>query len=301
MGGLYVHGPSATFLDVNVLSGHAATGSAARCSTTCSSVPRARRAGASQRPLDSGRCRVRRAVRLPMDNASCIAARPADAVFRSRRPRRAGRSSPGSPRTRRASRGIRHSSRRDGRRAFIGEFEFPTRTAERRCARPRNPSRCRNREIRVTVAISPTGRSGVHRLRVLRGSTLGFTDDTGTVAAHRGQGLAQAVKVGLSPLREDHPEIDVVSTSNAEENAAMRSVNEQVGFPAEPSRRSPRSTCQSRSPATLLTSCHATGPSASRSWARPSSAPPPPGSPRVAPVPSSAGLSWGSSCWPHSS
>ena len=64
-----------------------------------------------------------------------------------------------------------------------------------------------------------------------------------------------------------------------------------------PSRRWRRSTCRSPSPATLQPSCHATGPSALRSWARPSSAPPPPGSPRLAPVPSSAGSSWGSSCW----
>ena len=38
--------------------------------------------------------------------------------------------------------------------------------------------------------------------------------------------------------------------------------------------------------------CLATGPSASRSWATPSSAPPPPATPRVAPAPSSAGSSW---------
>ncbi len=34
----------------------------------------------------------------------------------------------------------------------------------------------------------------------------------------------------LRLLRDDHPEITVVSTSNAEENEAMRHVNERVGF-----------------------------------------------------------------------
>lgn len=34
----------------------------------------------------------------------------------------------------------------------------------------------------------------------------------------------------LRRLRADHPEIEVVSTSNAEENAAMRHLNEAIGF-----------------------------------------------------------------------
>ena len=78
--------------------------------------------------------------------------------------------------------------------------------------------------MRVTVALRDDGEIGAFtELRVSSGSTLGFTDDTGTVAAHRGQGLARAVKLeSLRRLRDDHPEIEVVSTSNAEENAAMR-------------------------------------------------------------------------------
>jgi GNAT superfamily N-acetyltransferase/RimJ/RimL family protein N-acetyltransferase len=90
----------------------------------------------------------------------------------------------------------------------------------------------RNREMRVTVAIRADGEIGAFtELRASSGSTLGFTDDTGTVASHRGRGLARAVKLeSLRRLREDHPEITVVSTSNAEENAAMRRVNERVGF-----------------------------------------------------------------------
>jgi mycothiol synthase len=111
------------------------------------------------------------------------------------------------------------------------ELEFPTWTGATVRASEESLA-LRNREMRVTVAIRADGEIGAFtELRVSRGSALGFTDDTGTVAAHRGQGLARAVKVeSLRRLREDHPGIDVVSTSNAEENAAMRHVNERIGF-----------------------------------------------------------------------
>ncbi|HLX32028.1 MAG TPA: GNAT family N-acetyltransferase [Gaiellaceae bacterium] len=90
----------------------------------------------------------------------------------------------------------------------------------------------RKREMRLTVAMAEDGEIGAFtELRVSRGSTLGFTDDTGTVAAHRGKGLARAVKVeSLRRLREDHPEVVVATTRNAEENAGMRHLNESVGF-----------------------------------------------------------------------
>ena len=111
------------------------------------------------------------------------------------------------------------------------DLEFPTWTATHVRASEESLA-LRNREMRVTVAIREDGEIGAFtELRVSSGSTLGFTDDTGTVAAHRGQGLARAVKLeSLRRLRHDHPEITVVSTSNAEENAAMRHVNERVGF-----------------------------------------------------------------------
>jgi GNAT superfamily N-acetyltransferase len=110
-------------------------------------------------------------------------------------------------------------------------LEFPSWTAGHVRASEESLA-LRNREMRVTVALRADGEIGAFtELRVSRGSTLGFTDDTGTVAAHRGQGLARAVKLeSLRRLREDHPEITVVNTSNAEENAAMRHVNERVGF-----------------------------------------------------------------------
>ena len=68
-------------------------------------------------------------------------------------------------------------------------------------------------------------------LRVSRGSTLAFTDDTGTAREYRGLGLAKAVKAeSLRRLRDDHPLADLVTTSNAEENAVMRHVNTWLGF-----------------------------------------------------------------------
>ena len=86
--------------------------------------------------------------------------------------------------------------------------------------------------MRVSIAMNESGEIGAFtELRVSSGSTIAFTDDTGTVAAHRGKGLARAVKLeSLRRLRADHPEVDLVTTMNAEENAAMRHINESVGF-----------------------------------------------------------------------
>jgi RimJ/RimL family protein N-acetyltransferase len=110
-------------------------------------------------------------------------------------------------------------------------MDFPTTTAETVRASEESLVR-RNREMRVTVALRADGEIGAFtELRVSNGSRSGFTDDTGTVAEHRGKGLARAVKLdSLRLLRRDHPEIDVVTTSNAEENAAMRGLNESIGF-----------------------------------------------------------------------
>jgi GNAT superfamily N-acetyltransferase len=90
----------------------------------------------------------------------------------------------------------------------------------------------REREMRLTVAMDDAGEIGAFtELRHSAGSVLGFTDDTGTVAAHRGKGLARAVKLqSLRWIRDDHPEIEVVTTRNAEENAAMRGLNVSLGF-----------------------------------------------------------------------
>jgi hypothetical protein len=110
-------------------------------------------------------------------------------------------------------------------------MDVPSWTAETVRASEESLAR-RQREMRLTVAMDEHGSiRAFTELRVSRGSTLGFTDDTGTVAARRGLGLARAVKLeSLRRLRADHLEVDVVSTSNAEENAVMRHLNESIGF-----------------------------------------------------------------------
>ena len=110
-------------------------------------------------------------------------------------------------------------------------MEFPTSSAETVRASEESLAR-RDREMRLTVAIHRTGEVGAFtELRVSAGSTLAFTDDTATVAEHRRNGLARAVKLeSLRRLREDHPELEVVTTQNAEENTVMRRLNESLGF-----------------------------------------------------------------------
>lgn len=110
-------------------------------------------------------------------------------------------------------------------------MEYPTATAE--AVRASEESlRQRRREMRLTVAMREDGEIGSFtELRVSPGSTLGFTDDTGTAASYRRLGLARAVKLeSLRRLRSERREVDVVCTSNAEENAAMLHINESVGF-----------------------------------------------------------------------
>ncbi|HEV7641048.1 MAG TPA: GNAT family N-acetyltransferase [Gaiellaceae bacterium] len=90
----------------------------------------------------------------------------------------------------------------------------------------------RGREIRVTVALDPTGSIvSFTDVRVTPGDTTVNTDDSGTVAHARGRGLARAVKLeSLRRLRQDRPEVEIVITMNAEQNAAMRHINTTIGF-----------------------------------------------------------------------
>jgi predicted GNAT family acetyltransferase len=110
-------------------------------------------------------------------------------------------------------------------------MDFPAWTAEKVRASEESLQQ-RDREMRLTVAMGPGGEiASFTELRVSRGTTRAFTDDTGTVAAHRGKGLARAVKLdSLRRLRDEHPEVEVVTTSNAEGNAVMRRLNESLGF-----------------------------------------------------------------------
>ncbi len=110
-------------------------------------------------------------------------------------------------------------------------MEFPVWDAEKIRASEAS-LRARGREMRLTVAMRDDGEIGSFtELRLSRGSTSGFTDDTGTVAAHRRLGLARVVKLeSLRRLRADHPEVEVVTTSNDETNEPMLRVNRSVGF-----------------------------------------------------------------------
>jgi mycothiol synthase len=110
-------------------------------------------------------------------------------------------------------------------------MEYPTWTAENVRASEESLAR-RDREMRLTVAMDGGGEiASFTELRLSPGAILGFTDDTGTVATQRGRGFARAVKVeSLRRLRDDHPEVEAVKTRNAEENAVMRHLNESIGF-----------------------------------------------------------------------
>ncbi len=110
-------------------------------------------------------------------------------------------------------------------------MDYPSMTAEKVRDSEESLAR-RNREMRVTVALRDDGEIGSFtELRWSPGSTLALTDDTGTTREHRGLGLAKAVKAeSLRRLRADHPEVEVVTTSNAEENAVMRHINAGLGF-----------------------------------------------------------------------
>jgi GNAT superfamily N-acetyltransferase len=91
----------------------------------------------------------------------------------------------------------------------------------------------RGRIIRATVALDDAGVVGAFTdLRVNHGPTpVAFTDDTATIPSVRGLGLATAVKVeSLRLLRNDRPDVELVTTTNAEHNVAMRRVNTKLGF-----------------------------------------------------------------------
>ncbi len=90
----------------------------------------------------------------------------------------------------------------------------------------------RGREIRVTVALDGHDEIGAFTdLRATPGETAAATDDTAVIASARGLGLGRAVKVeSLRRLRAERPEVETVTTMNAELNAAMRHINTQIGF-----------------------------------------------------------------------
>jgi mycothiol synthase len=90
----------------------------------------------------------------------------------------------------------------------------------------------RGREMRVTVAINEQNEVAAFTdLRVTPGGTTASTDDTAVAAWARGHGHGRTVKLeSLRRLRADRPEVETVTTMNAERNAAMRHINTRIGF-----------------------------------------------------------------------
>jgi GNAT superfamily N-acetyltransferase len=63
------------------------------------------------------------------------------------------------------------------------------------------------------------------------GGTVGYQWDTIVRADHRGHRLGLLVKLAIiEQLRRELPEVRYLNTWNADENAHMVSVNEQLGF-----------------------------------------------------------------------
>jgi GNAT superfamily N-acetyltransferase len=64
-----------------------------------------------------------------------------------------------------------------------------------------------------------------------RKPSLALQQLTAVARPWRGRGLAKALKAAmLRQIHENHPEVEAMSTGNAEMNAAMRSINVRAGF-----------------------------------------------------------------------
>jgi GNAT superfamily N-acetyltransferase len=91
----------------------------------------------------------------------------------------------------------------------------------------------RGRDIRVTIALDAQNEVvAFTELRVSRAANaVAGTEDTAVVAEHRRRGLARWVKLeSLLQLQRDRPDVRLVGTMNAENNNAMRSLNDALGF-----------------------------------------------------------------------
>jgi mycothiol synthase len=109
--------------------------------------------------------------------------------------------------------------------------EHPAWTTERHL-RMEESCIARGRPPRVTAALEDGEIVAFTDLRVgASPCPVALTDDTGTLARARRRGLATAVKrQALRRLRDERPDVEFVTTFNAEENTAMRAVNTKLGF-----------------------------------------------------------------------
>lgn len=87
----------------------------------------------------------------------------------------------------------------------------------------------------TTVAVAPDGTVAGHTQISFGQQHQGRASqgDTLVLRTHRGHRLGLAVKVAnLRAVQADHPELDKLDTSNAEQNSAMVKVNVDMGFEA---------------------------------------------------------------------
>jgi GNAT superfamily N-acetyltransferase len=112
-----------------------------------------------------------------------------------------------------------------------GGVVFPTETAEDVRATEATAAK-RGSEVRVTVALDERNEVAAFTdLRATPGEPAASTDDTAVAPWARGRGVGRAVKLeSLRRLRADRPEVETVTTTNAELNAAMRHINTRLGF-----------------------------------------------------------------------
>jgi GNAT superfamily N-acetyltransferase len=91
----------------------------------------------------------------------------------------------------------------------------------------------RGREPRITAALDAHGCvKGFTELRVsLTRQAKASTEDTAVVAEHRRKGLARWIKLeSLARLQHDRPDVQLVTTTNAEDNKAILMLNRSIGF-----------------------------------------------------------------------
>ena len=91
----------------------------------------------------------------------------------------------------------------------------------------------RARDTRVTVALDAGGDVvAFTELRVARApGGVANTEDTAVVAEHRGRGLGRWIKLeSLQRLHAERPDVELVTTDNAEQNEPIMKLNRSVGF-----------------------------------------------------------------------
>ena len=94
----------------------------------------------------------------------------------------------------------------------------------------------RGKQIRVTAALNAGG-DVVAFTEVRVGEapgSLASIEDTAVLSAYRRRGLGRWVKTeSLASLRRARPDVSMVATTNAQENAAIRDINNALGFVVE--------------------------------------------------------------------